>query len=125
LALTVWPYFGDDNQPASTQKRHEVTGTRPSRLVIKDAEFAVKTWRDVLEKTLNFWVKEEPEFFENLTTEYPKFISKNPNAFRRSVELINGYHVEVNLSADHIYRFCQQTMEHFGCSKEDWRVDYQ
>jgi len=124
LALTVWAYFGDDHQPVSTQKHHEVKGKKPSRLVIKDDEFAVKTWRDVLEKTLNFWIKEEPEQFENLTVEYPKFISNSASAFRRSTPLTNGYHVEVNLSAEHIYRFCQQVMEHFGYSKDDWRVDY-
>jgi len=125
LALTIWPYFGDNHQPASIRKRHEVTRTRPSRLVINNEELVVKTWRDVLEKTLNFWIKEEPEQFENLAAEYPKFISHSANAFRRSTPLINGYHVEVNLSAEHIYRFCQQVMEHFGYSKDDWRVDYQ
>jgi uncharacterized protein with ParB-like and HNH nuclease domain len=125
LALTVWPYFGDNQRPVSIRKRHEVTRTRPSRLVINNEELVVKTWRDVLEKTLNFWIKEDPEQFENLAVEYPKFISHSANAFRRSAELTNGYHVELNLSADHIYRFCQQVMEYFGYSKDDWRVDYQ
>jgi uncharacterized protein with ParB-like and HNH nuclease domain len=126
LALTVWSYFGDNQQPASTRKRQEVTGTKPSRLVIKDEEFVVKTWRDVLEKTLNFWIKEEPEQFESLVAEYPKSISKNANIFKqRSTELSNGYHVGISLSAEHIYRFCQQVMGYFDYSKDDWRVDYQ
>ena len=126
LALTVWSYFGDNQQPASTRKRQEVTGTKPSRLVIKDKEFVVKTWRDVLEKTLNFWIKEEPEQFESLVAEYPKSISKNANIFKqRSTELNNGYHVGISLSAEHIYRFCQQVMGYFDYSKDDWRVDYQ
>ncbi len=124
--MKVWPYFGDKNQLVSRRNPHEVTGTKPSRLMIKHQEVVVKTWREVLGQTLNFLANEEaPELFEKLAVEYPKFISKSANTLRRSTALTNGYQVEVNHSADHIYRFCQQAMEHFGYSKEDWRVDYQ
>jgi len=124
-ALTVWAYFGDNHQPASTQKTNDPTGKKPTLLVINNEKFVVESWREVLEKILNFWIKEEPEQFEKLVGEYPKFISRNANTFPRSTKLTNDYYVQINRSAEHIYRFCQQVMEYFDCSKDDWRVNYQ
>lgn len=121
LALTVWPYFGDENQSTFV----EIKGTKPSYLMIADEEFVVRTWRDVLKQTLNFLAKKKPGIFESLIEKHPRFISKNANTFQRSIQLVNGYHIEVNLNADAIYRFCQQAVECAGYSREDWQVDYQ
>jgi uncharacterized protein with ParB-like and HNH nuclease domain len=125
LALKVWAYFGEKKTYISQQSNYdEVTNTSPIYLLIKDEEFNVSTWSDVLINTLNFLAKEEPEIFEKLAIDYPKFINNNEAALRRATLLINGYYAENNLSTKDIYLFCKQAVEFAGFSKDDWQVDY-
>jgi uncharacterized protein with ParB-like and HNH nuclease domain len=124
LALKIWPYFGN-NKPETLPETNEVTGTKPLRLVMKGEEITVKSWRNVLEQMLNWLAKEKPKIFANLSAEYPRLISKDANSLRYYSRLNNDYYVEVHLSAEHIYRFCQRVMEYCGYSKEDWRIDCQ
>ncbi|OGW74833.1 MAG: hypothetical protein A3J81_05675, partial [Nitrospirae bacterium RIFOXYB2_FULL_43_5] len=50
-ALAIWRYFGQETSSSSGLK--EVTGTSPTALKMLGQQFEVKTWRDVLELTLN------------------------------------------------------------------------
>lgn len=122
MALEIWPYFGDETS-LSYVALDSVTGRVPSLVSILGQEFRVESWREVLLRTLNTIAELEPELFSQLASEYPRFISKEISRFRSGRQLSNGYYVEVNISAKDIYRFCQQSIESIGLSRDDWRVE--
>jgi len=72
-ALEIWGYFGQETSSASDLK--EVTGTSPTALKILGQQFEVKTWRDVLERTLNTIADLEPDKFD-IIAHTKEFISK-------------------------------------------------
>jgi uncharacterized protein with ParB-like and HNH nuclease domain len=121
LALQVWPYFGEDRSiPASSDN---VTGKTPQVVNILGQIFTVRSWPDVQMYTLNAIAELEPDLFATLAKEYPRFIGLDPQRFRRSRQLTNGYYIEVNLAAKDIYRLCTQAIESIGLSGEDWVVE--
>jgi len=121
LALTVWPYFGEDQaEPASVDN---VTGKKPKILTILGQQMVVQSWRDVLIKTMETIADLEPDLFDALTKQYPSFISADGGRFRRSYQLSNAFYVYVNLSANSIYQFCTQAIESINLSAEDWHVE--
>lgn len=89
MALTIWSYFGDKNYK-SQKRRKGVTGTTPRNLKIFDEEYSVKTWRDVLEKTLNIISEVEADKFEELILTFPRFLSKNRGDLRVTRQLKRG-----------------------------------
>lgn len=121
LSAQIWTYFGDESTPQS--KKDNVTGTTPKILWILGQSINVSSWRDVLEQTLNVIAEIEPDRFEQLKKEYPRFIGNDQSKFRAIRELKNGAFIEVNLSAKEIQRFCVQAIESIELTDDDWKVD--
>lgn len=122
-ALEIWEYFGHENSmPTDIQ---EVTGTIPIGLKILGQNFEVKTWRDVLEQTLNVVADLEPEKFEVISYNFPRYIGKEKSKFRAIRQLENGYFIEVNLSAQSIQKLCYQAMETIELTSDEWEVSVQ
>ncbi|MGI0481057.1 DUF262 domain-containing protein [Geminocystis sp. CENA526] len=121
IALQIWHYFGDKNYKGRVRKG--VTGSTPKSLIILNDEYSVKTWRDVLEITLNTIAEVETEKFEELLLTFPRFLSKNKGDLRSTRQLKNGIFVEVQLSAQDIYSFCEKILEEFDLSREDWQIN--
>ena len=96
IALEIWPYFGQEN---STTEIQEVTGTTPRKVNILGQFFDAGSWRDVLQQTLNTVADLEPEKFEILAQNFPRYIGKDKSKFRAIRQLDNGYFFEVNLTA--------------------------
>lgn len=119
-AIIAWEYFG--STVVQTVTVETVTGRVPRVLTILDQQITVESWRDVLTETLNTIADLEPDLFENLAQEYPRFVSNSPNRFRRNRRLDNGYYVEINLSAKDVYHFCTQAIESIDLSTNDWVV---
>lgn len=119
-ATEIWKYFGQDN--ASPTELQEVTGTTPVSLKILGQSFEVKSWRDVLEQTLNVVAKLESEKFEIIAHNFPRYVGKDKNKFRAIRELQNGYFIEVNLSASIIQKICYQAMETIELTTDEWDV---
>ncbi len=122
-ALEIWPYFGKEitNQAALI----DVTGTIPKELRVLGQSFAVNSWRDVLEKTLNTISEFEPEKFDLISQTYKNYINKEKFKLREVRMLDNGLYIEVNLSAKTIKTFCQQAMETVELTSDDWMVEIQ
>jgi len=119
-ALEIWNYFGHENStPTDIQ---EVTGTTPTGLKILGQHFDVKTWRDVLEQTLNVVADLEPEKFEIIAHNFPRYVGKDKNKFRAIRQLENEYFIEVNLSAQSIQKLCYQAMETIELTSDEWEV---
>lgn len=119
-ALNIWSYFGQDNSASSDLK--EVTGTSPTSLKILGQQFEVNTWRDVLEQTLNTIADLEPDMFDVIAHNFPRYLGKDKNKFRAVRQLQNNYFIEVNLSAQSVQKFCYQAMETIELTSEDWSV---
>ena len=118
--MKIWGYFGQEKADSSDLKK--VTGTAPTKLRILGQQFQVQTWRDVLEQTLNTVADLEPDKFEIIVHNFPRYIGKDKNKFRAIRQLQNGYFVEVNLSAQNIQRFCSQAIETIELTSEDWSI---
>lgn len=116
----IWSYFGQENStPTDIQ---EVTGTTPVGLKILGQHFEVKSWRDVMEKTLNVIADLEPEKFEIIAHNFPRYVGKDKNKFRAIRQLENDYFIEVNLSAQSIQKLCYQAMETIELTSDEWEV---
>jgi hypothetical protein len=119
-ALEIWNYFGQEN--SNPKGVHEVTGTIPVGLKILGQHFEVKSWRDVMEKTLNVIADLEPDKFEVIANNFPKYIGKDKGKFRATRKLENDYFIEVNTSAQFISKFCYQAMETIELTTDEWEV---
>ncbi len=121
IVIKIWPYFGQSSLEQS--QKQDVTGTTPKDLRILGQFFEVKSWRDVLEATLNTISDLEPDKFEMLIQQFPSFIGKDKNKFRAIRELKNGTFIEVNLSAQSIQKLCYQVMETLELTSDEWKVE--
>ena len=121
ICLKIWPYFGE----GSGQEKVEgiVRGTKPKVLFVNSKKYTVKTWRDVLETTLNIVADLDEDKFQELVQDYPRFVNWNAQNLRYSRQLENGAFIEVNLSAEDINSFCLKVIERVGLSSEDWQVE--
>lgn len=119
-ALEIWPYFGQEN--SSPAELHEVTGTTPTSLTILGQQFEVSSWRDVFEQTLNTVADLEPDKFEVIAQNFPRYLGKDKNKFRAVRQLQNGFFIEVNLSAQSIQKFCYQAIDTIELTTDEWTV---
>ncbi len=123
IALQIWSYFGSDSAQLSSSSR--ITGTTPRILNCFGREYSVKSWRDVLENTLNTLIDLDDDYFKEINQKYPRFVGWNEKEFRSTRQLSNGAFVEVNLSSDNIYTFCLKAIEATDLSVDDWNVQTQ
>lgn len=65
----------------------------------------------------------EPEDFEQIKKQFPRFIGEDKKRFRETRQLKNGIFVEVNLSSQEIQRFCFQALAVAGLTMDDWKVE--
>jgi len=119
-SLEIWAYFGQEN--SSPSDLEEVTGTTPISLNILGQHMHVESWRDVMEKTLNAVADLEPDKFEVLAQNFPRYLGKDKSKFRAIRQLQNDYFIEVHLSAQSIQRLCYQAMETIELTVDDWDV---
>ena len=121
LIVNIWKYFGDESvqdiQPSS------LTGSIPKLLYIFGQEHSVKSWRDVLEITLNAIADLEPEKFKEIMEQFPRLLGWDEKNFRSTRKLKNGAFVETNFSAKDISSLCHRSIETAGLSIQDWYVE--
>ena len=118
ICLKIWIYFGDESQQSLDD--HHLTSSKPQSLFIYDKEYSVKTWRDVLEVTLNTIAEAEADQFQEIIEKFPRFIGWDEKSFRENRKLKNGAFINVNLSAKDIYKFCLKVKEFVKL--EEWEV---
>jgi hypothetical protein len=122
IILTIWPYFGDNFSSESKNEKNKTVTKSPKTLKIFNQDFPVKSWRDVLEKTLNTIADLEPDKFNLIMEEFPRFVSWEQQNFRSNRQLKNGAFIEVNLSSKNIQKFCIKAIESADLSTDDWQV---
>ncbi len=119
-ALKIWSYFGSYNQVESSEN---LRWKKPVSITILGDEYPVKHWYNVIVILLDWIIDYEPDAFLELINHYPHFMSKNLLSLRQGKILNNGYYIETNLSADIIYRLCNQMIQFAGLSSDDWKID--
>ena len=123
ISLKIWNYFGDESPKPS--RSSSLTGTVPKSLCFFGQEYVVRSWRDVVETTLNTIVDLEPDYFKEIMLQFPRFVGWDEKDFRSTRQLRNGAFIEVNLSAQDIYTFCMKAIEAAELSIEEWSVETQ
>jgi uncharacterized protein with ParB-like and HNH nuclease domain len=116
--LEIWKYFGEQNSIK------EVIGTKPTTLIIWGQEYPVKYWVDVLEITVKTITDLAPDKLEVLINEYPRFVGKNKEKFRRPLEVVDGVFIEKNFNSENIQKFCVQAIQTIELTTDDWQVKY-
>jgi uncharacterized protein with ParB-like and HNH nuclease domain len=119
-AIKLWNYFGQEN--STPINLEEVAGTTPVLLIIFGKKFPVESWRDVMEQTFNAIAYIEPEKFELLALNFPRYLGKDKNKFKAIRQLANEYYIEMNLSAQSIQKICYQAIESIELTSEEWNV---
>lgn len=121
IILQIWSYFGDESGQISKSKR--VKGSTPKVLHVFGQEYSVKSWRDVLEKTMNTINDIDSDRFQDISENFPRFVGWDEKNFRSTRKLKNGAFIEVNLSAKDIYTFCLKAIEVAELSIDQWYVE--
>ena len=101
--MIAWPYFGSKTKTTITDK---VTGSKPVKLTILGQEFAVESWRDVLEQTLNAIYDLDSEIFDIISANYPNLINGDKDKLRSWRQLKNGKYVETKCLPKYSKLYC-------------------
>ena len=121
LIVNIWKYFGDES--IQDIQPNILKGSIPKLLYIFGQEHSVKSWRDVLEITLNAIAYLEPEKFKEIMEQFPRLLGWDEKNFRSTRKLKNGAFVETNFSAKDISSLCHRSIETAGLSIQDWYVE--
>jgi hypothetical protein len=123
--VDIYPYFGEINNDFSQSKKttDTITGRKPKSVQILGVDHSVKTWRDVLEFTLNEILSFENDQYLKIKDELSRFIGSEPTKFRATRQLKNGDYIEVNLSAKDIYTLCLKAVE-IAEIEEEWSIHF-
>ncbi len=119
--INIWKYFG--NESLESEKPISLKGSIPKLLCIFGEEHSVRSWRDVLEITLNTIADLESERFQEIMEQFPRLLGRDQKNFRSTRQLKNGVYIETNFSAKDISSLCHRSIETAGLSTQDWRVD--
>lgn len=121
IALKIWSYFGEESPEESSLNK--ITGRKPKKLRIFGQEEGVKTWRDVLEVTLNTIADFDADRFQDIVEQFPGFVAWDEKGFKEWRKLNNGAFIEVSLSAKRIHSFCIKAIQTAEISEEDWQLE--
>ena len=121
--LQIWSYFGD--RSIKTSQSNKLKGTKPKKLRFLGEEYSVKTWRDLLEKTMNIIADLYPDEFEQIIQDYPRFVSWDNQKFRYNRQLTNKAFIEVNWNAETIHTFCIQAITITEIPLDEWSLEYE
>lgn len=123
IALKIWSYFGDENA-VYRRDSNGITGMKPESLTMFGEKYLVKSWRDVLETTLNQIAALDEDGFERIVQQIPRFIGWDKSKFIETRQLKNGAFIEVKLSSKDVYRICQRALGIAEISLDDWELEY-
>lgn len=110
--ITIWPSFGEP------LKSVNVTGTKPSSLIVLGEAFEVNSWRDVAFQ-MSEVVSQLSENFDLIALELNAFF-KREDEWNSSRQLSNGWWLNVNLSGNSVVSFCERLAAIVGLSDDDW-----
>jgi len=119
-AILVWPYFGAKIVEETTKDE-----VKPKIFRIGERQWAVKTWRDILEKTLEYIIAHEPEVFNKIANQSRR-LSLEADRFRNDArKLSNSYYLDVNLSIKNMKSLYAQWLQEANISTDEVEIFYE
>ncbi len=118
--LSIWPHFGGEQREEPVV---EPRGRRPHQLHFLGRTFAVSTWRDVLENTVNEVIEFDTDVYVTLCRDLSTHVGNDRSRFREARQLRNGGYVNVNLSAEGIDRLCRRILDVAEIADTEWQVE--
>lgn len=123
VLLKECAYFGGEEKQLNVST-NEVTFTKPKSVTFLGEKHETSSWREVMEKLLNFIIDIDIEKFMQIVENYNKFVGKT-QTFRSAKKLKNGYYFEGNISASGIKRFCDQVVDFIELDQDDFKIDFE
>ncbi len=116
--IKLWSYFGK-----TQNELRKIKGSSPRLLTILEQSYSVRSWRDVMKKTLMTVYENNEGKYKKIMDKYPGFIASKGNGMRNPKKIDNGHYMEANLNANAIHRFCINAIEEAGYNREEWNVE--
>jgi hypothetical protein len=96
---------------------------RPTAVRWRSQRLPVRTWIEVVVKTLQALGAEKPTILAELAQRRPTYLSQQPEVLRRAAEVDQGWYYDGHNSADGHRRFCRYALEQVGLSDSVWEVE--
>lgn len=93
----------------------DVTGYKPTALIIDDVKNSISTWKGMLIEICNFLLDFDRELFYSLlnNSNFKKLISKDANDMNRAEQLTEDLYLETNFSAKDILNYVRLLTREF------------
>ena len=104
----------------------DITGKKPISFEIDGQKFNVKSWKEILIKTLEYLSEIDLSIVKSFTQDNDfqgrerRIISTNKDDMRNHIQLKDGIFVETNLSANSIIANIKLICEKFGLDNDDF-----
>ena len=107
---------------SSPADRSGYTGKRPTQITIAGHAYSVKTWRDVLYKTLELVRNQpsyDPKILLGMRGTKRAYFSRDPGELRVPVKIEwEDFYAEINLSANSILKLSERILEAFDLTSK-------
>ena len=100
-----------------------VASVRPVAVLWRGQRLPVRTWIEVVVKTLQALSVEQPTLLTELAYRRPTYLSQQPEPLRRAVEISQGWYYDGHNNADGHRRFCRYALEQAGLAETIWEVE--
>lgn len=130
MALSIREILRCENEPIQAQVKTEyslselptITQPKPVSVRLFGVEQDVKTWKDVLVKTVEAIILNRPAGYLTMKSEYPKYFSSNKERLRSPLYLSTGDYIESNKSKVDLMKMLVRLAEVTGCDEKDIAV---
>lgn len=119
-ALQVWPNFAPQ---LAARRALTIRGATPCELLIMGQSHGVETWQDVLRITLTQISLLGDDVFNNVVSDFPRYVNWKNSEMRNPRALDSGAYYEAHQNAEQIHRLCSQIAQRAGLSSAEWRVE--
>lgn len=130
MALSIREILRCENEPIQAQVKTEyslselptITQPKPVSVRLFGVEQDVKTWKDVLVKTVEAIILNRPAGYLTMKSEYPKYFSSNKERLRGPLYLSTGDYIESHKSKVDLMKMLVRLAEVTGCDEKDIAV---
>lgn len=98
-----------------TEADLQVTGYKPTALIIDNERIPISTWKEMLLKTCSFLLDLDKKLFYSLlnNNNFTKLLKKDTRKIRKEEKLMEDLYIETNLSAKDILNYVRLLAEEF------------
>lgn len=130
-ALEVWGFPQTSYSPPKKldaqiglYEEYNFTGTKPKSFTFLDKEYAVKSWRDLYQKTVRLLHSLDPVRLESLFDEanHRRYLASSPDTHKYNCKVTDGVYLNINLSAYSIVNIIKSLFDEYDLDEEDFVI---